>query len=137
MSEANRKPWDVEDTERVWRCDEHSVDYGYVPESGGKGSFTRWDCEICAHLADTAKKEWETAWRRYQFWDRESNIPYRFRNRTLATWAPTTKPNETIGKAIGRYVSALDADDDSGVGEQRCCLAHHRRCHHRVLLPRV
>ena len=104
------KPWEVPDAERVWRCDEHCCDYGY----SDSGRMT-WGCPFCEKVAEEAVNEWERAWRRYRFWDRESNIPRRFRTATLESWKPNPA-NRTIGEALKRYLETLDAKVDGGDG---------------------
>lgn len=117
MGDAVRKPWDIPVEERLWRCEEHCADYGYSASDAqrGRGSIT-WECPFCAVLAEDAKKEWDAAWRRYQFWDRSSNIPFRFRTRTLASWSRNTKANEAIGAALDAYAADMDARIEAGAG---------------------
>lgn len=102
----------AEPVEREWTCPEHGERYGYdLPDAGR----ITWECVACDRTAQAAVTAWNKQWNRYSYWDRNSNIPFRFRNRTLTNWTRDGS-NRAIGAALDRFVAGIKANVDSGAG---------------------
>jgi DNA replication protein DnaC len=112
MANPNLKPWEQPVELVAWTCPDHHVEYGHLPD---KPSYT-WECPECERLLGLAKRAWNGEWARYNFWSRSSDIPYRFRFSTLATWNREGRANEAIGAAMDAYVANLQAQLDAGAG---------------------
>ena len=97
---------------RNWTCPEHGVSYG---ENIPTGRMT-WECPDCVKAAEQAEATWDRLWRRYRYWEKSSNIPFRFRNRTLKNWERIGKANEAIGAAFDRYALNLADNVQNGKG---------------------
>jgi DNA replication protein DnaC len=113
MANARKDPWEsAEPAVKEWTCPEHGERYGYDLPTPGR---ITWECLACEKAARDAVRDWETQWRRYHYWDRESNIPFRFRNRTLANWARDAR-NEVVGAALDRYAAKIGEKIETGAG---------------------
>lgn len=99
-------------TVHSWICPEHGIAYGQDLPTAGRMA---WECPACEQAAREEIAEWERQWRRYVYWDRQSNIPFRFRNRTLANWARDSS-NQAIGAALDRYAANIGENVDRGAG---------------------
>lgn len=112
MANPSLKPWEQPVESAVWTCPEHKIEYGSLP---GR-THLEWSCPECERANQQAMRAWAGEWSRFNFWDRSSDIPYRFRSSTLATWKREGKANEAIGAAMDRYVANLQGHLASGTG---------------------
>lgn len=112
MANSNLKPWEQPAELATWTCPEHQIEYGHLP---GRTQL-EWVCPECERANQFATRVWEGGWNRFNFWDRRSDIPYRFRSCTLSTWKRDSKANEAIGAAMDRYVANLQGHMASGTG---------------------
>jgi DNA replication protein DnaC len=112
MADGTVKPWDRPVDKGPWTCPEHQVEYGDRPD---RPSF-EWECPECGRQHQIAKRRWEVQWYHYNFWDRSSDIPYRFRYSTLESWKREGKASQAIGTALDNYVSNLQSHLANGTG---------------------